>query len=78
MKMPKYSILDFLKYGGSFPLPTDLKGFKYVGQNLYDDPNTKVYAYKLEGKYCDFDFINDEFPFWYGNDRLIAKFSLIT
>jgi hypothetical protein len=63
MKMPKYSILDFLKYGGSFPLPTDLKGFKYVGQKLYDDPNTKVYAYKLEGKYCDFDFINDEFPF---------------
>jgi hypothetical protein len=75
MKMPKYSILDFLKYGGSFPLPTDLSGFKFAGQTLYDDPNTKVNLVKSlitdktltswigEGKYCDFDFINDEWPF---------------
>ena len=74
LKMPKYSLYDYLFKSGPLPLPTDLKGFKFVGASLYEDPNTKFNLVKAlipdksltswigEGKYCDFDFINDEWP----------------
>jgi hypothetical protein len=74
--LPKYSILDFLKYGTT-PYPTDLyTGFSYNKDlKLWKDPNTQVKLIKYlnlpdeltnwigEHKYCDFDFINDEWPF---------------
>lgn len=51
-------------------------GFKFNPDvKLYDDPNSQVNLVKAiitdptltswigKGKYCDFDFINDEWPF---------------
>lgn len=74
--LPKYSIVDFLKYGTK-PYPTDFyTGFSYNKDlRLWKDPNTQVKLVKYLGlpaeitdllgehKYCDFDFINDEWPF---------------
>ena len=77
--LPKFSFIDWIKYGTE-PYPTDLyKGFGYNRDlKMYNDPNSKVNFVKTlvsalnldysltkwigEGKYCDFDFINDEWP----------------
>jgi hypothetical protein len=77
LMLPKYSLFDYLFKNGPVPLPMDLvTGFGYNKDvKLWKDPNTKVNLVKTfvtdktltswigEGKYCDFDFINDEWPF---------------
>ena len=76
MKLPKFSFYDYLFKNGPLPLPQDLTPFKFNPDlKKWKDPNTKVNLIKTfvtdttltswigEGKYCDFDFINDEWPF---------------
>ena len=76
LKLPKFSFYDFFFKNGPAPYPKDLTAFKFnSGLQGYEDPNLKVNLVKAfvtdttltswigKGKYCDFDFVNDDWPF---------------